>query len=107
MTARRRPLASSVALLIVLLVGLLPTSVEAVGTPAGPVLGAVVHHHLTVSGIVRAEAAAHDLHADAALSTAAVAGLLLLAWAVRRRTYTALVPVAQRAPGSRDPPRVG
>ena len=106
MAARRRPLASSVALLIVLLVGLLPASVEAVGTPAGPVLGAVVHHHLTMPGMIRAEAATHNLHADATLYTAVVAGLMLLAWAVRRRTHTALVPVAPRTPGSRDPPRV-
>jgi hypothetical protein len=106
MTARRRPLASSVALLIVLLVGLLPSSIEAIGTPAGPVLGAVVHHHLTMPGLVRAETATHDLHADAALYTTVVAGLMLLAWAARRPTHTVLVPVAPRTPGSRDPPRV-
>src|SRR4051794_3886659 len=89
MTARRRPVASSVALLIVLLVALLPSSVQAVGPPAGRVRGGVVHPPLTVPGIVRAEAATHDLHADTALYTVAVAGLMLLAWAIRRRTYSA------------------
>jgi len=105
MTARRRPLASSVALLIVLLVGVLPASAAAVGLPTGPVLGAVRHHHVTMPGIVRAETVTQDLHAEAALQTAALAGLALLAWAARRPVKLAAQPAMLPVPGGRDPPR--
>ncbi|MFL6161398.1 MAG: hypothetical protein ACJ74U_04140 [Jatrophihabitantaceae bacterium] len=104
--ARRSPLAAVVAVLIVLLVGLLPSSAAADLPSTGSALGGVVHHHLALPGIVRAESVTAHLYSDVALDTAMVAALALLGWAARRCRGVPALAMASRAPGSRDPPRV-
>jgi len=104
MTARQKPLAAAAAALMVLLVGLLPSSAVALAPATGSVLGQVTHHHFTVPAIVRAEAAAQELHSDAILWTATLAGLALLGWVLFRPGRTAARPVSLPIPAGRDPP---
>jgi hypothetical protein len=108
MTARQRPLAAAAAALMVLLVGLLPSSAVALGPVTGSALGQVTHHHFTVPGIVRAEVlVAQELHPDAALWIATLAALALLGWVLFRSGRTAARPVTLPIPAGRDPPPAG
>jgi hypothetical protein len=106
MTGRRKPLAAAAAALMVLLVGLLPSS-AALGPATGSALGQVSHHHFTVPGIVRAEFVAHELHLDATLWTATLAGLALLGWVLFRSARRAAPVVPLPIPAGRDPPPAG
>jgi len=104
--ARRSPLAITAGLFVALLVGVLPASAVAVAPVASSAVGAVVHHHLTIRGLVRAEIIGSELHSDGALGTVALAGLVLLGWARRRPARLPLVPASLPTLGGRDPPRV-
>jgi hypothetical protein len=104
MTARRKPLLAAAAALTVLLVALLPSSAAVLGPVTGSVLGQVTHHHFTEPGIVRAEVVAHEVHSDATLWTATLAGLLLLGWMLFRPARDAARPVTLPIPVGRDPP---
>jgi hypothetical protein len=106
MTAgRRKPFAAVAAALIALLVAVLPSSAAAFGPETGSMLGQVSHHHhLAVPGIVRAEVVSHDLPSATALAGSALAGIVLLGWAVRR-AGTARLSVRRRwLAAGRDPP---
>ncbi len=105
MTAgRRKPFVAAAAVMIALLVALLPSSAAAFGPPTESVVGQVAHHHLTVPGLVRAEAVSHDLSSDGVLSGALLAGLALLCWALRRSRHAAVWPVLLPIRAGRGPP---
>lgn len=105
MTAvRRSPLAIAAGLLVVLLVGVLPASATTVTPLAGSAAGAVVHHHLTMPGLVRAEVIGSELHTDGGLGAVALVGLALLGWARRRPARMLLQPARLATRGGRDPP---
>ncbi|HEU5269566.1 MAG TPA: hypothetical protein VFU36_06535 [Jatrophihabitans sp.] len=106
MTARRKPLLAIATVLAALLVALLPSSAAAFGPAAGPALGQLTHHHLAMPGILRAEAAVHELQLDAGLWAASLTGLGLLGWLRYRAGRAAARPIALPIPTGRGPPPV-